>query len=306
QYYSRRIQLKDGAGVTLTANGGFRASSPRLRKDGPVMSRIQMKRRSRMTTRKALIIINPGEEGARNYCEGVFEDLKNLKTYLASPQGGAWQSGEIIERTRPCSSLVRGDIQKLASADYSLVVFSGHGYVQSETGHTILELKSGEILDEMELRAQSTRRTIILDCCKEVYDKQGRKIKMESFQFSVMHKAAESLAMNPVQCRKAFDLAVSKCGHGVIVQHSCKPGQKSGDNEVKGGFYISSLLESAEEWVQNNFSSVKDNQYRPFSTVSAHLAAKPKTAEKAGDRPQTPYIEKPKSEPYFPFAVVTQ
>ena len=39
-------------------------------------------------TRKALIISNPGEIGAENYCEGVLKDVENFKNYLQSPKGG--------------------------------------------------------------------------------------------------------------------------------------------------------------------------------------------------------------------------
>ena len=43
-------------------------------------------------TRKALIISNPGELGAENYCEGVKKDVANYKNFLMSAAGGGWDA----------------------------------------------------------------------------------------------------------------------------------------------------------------------------------------------------------------------
>ena len=46
-------------------------------------------------SRKALLICNPGEDGAENYCKGVFVDVKRYRELLMSPIGGAWLDTEI-------------------------------------------------------------------------------------------------------------------------------------------------------------------------------------------------------------------
>ena len=114
--------------------------------------------------------------------------------------------------------------------------------------------------------------------------------------------------MNPEQCRRCFDDKISKCSNGIVVQHSCSPGQTSGDDDLYGGYYISSILDSAEEWVKDKINQIQSGYYKTYSVVQSHIDAKSKTEQKAGAKGkiQKPYIEKTKSEPYFPFAIVAK
>ena len=57
-------------------------------------------------TRKALIVGNPGEDGAENYCAGVLKDVENFNTYLQSPRGGGWYATEITTLMRPDMALL--------------------------------------------------------------------------------------------------------------------------------------------------------------------------------------------------------
>lgn len=41
--------------------------------------------------RKMLIIANPGERDAENYCEGVNQDVTRYHRFFTSIQGGAWK-----------------------------------------------------------------------------------------------------------------------------------------------------------------------------------------------------------------------
>lgn len=77
--------------------------------------------------RYALIIANPGETGAENYCEGVNKDVVSYKSFLSSPIGGYWQSGEITTLIRPTALAVQAEMIKAKLADYALIIFAGHG-----------------------------------------------------------------------------------------------------------------------------------------------------------------------------------
>ena len=46
-----------------------------------------------MTTKRALLITNPGEQGDENYCKGVYVDAANYRRLMLSPQGGVWEAG---------------------------------------------------------------------------------------------------------------------------------------------------------------------------------------------------------------------
>jgi 4-hydroxy-3-methylbut-2-enyl diphosphate reductase IspH len=90
--------------------------------------------------RKVLLISNPGESGADNYCEGVNKDVENYKQFLLSSEGGAWYSNEIVHLERPFVYQVEEELEKIKFTDYSMVIFCGHGYV-NHSSDTILELR---------------------------------------------------------------------------------------------------------------------------------------------------------------------
>jgi hypothetical protein len=261
-----------------------------------------------MPTRRALIIGNPGENGAENYCKGVLKDIENYKSFLLSPQGGAWRMEEIITLERPSRQDVLLVLSSIKNFDYTYVVFSGHGYIQQRTySHsTMLELGRGEEIDADELKQGANKRTIVLDCCREVYDIFGNKIALNEMALGAETRAFSTRNLDPEQCRFYYNKEIDSCSRGIVVQHSCSPGETSGDNDLYGGYYISSVLESASSWAQNLISSRDKGYYYKYTVVKSHIEATPKTQNKAGrkNKTQTAYIEKPRSDPYFPFAIV--
>ena len=72
--------------------------------------------------RKMLIIANPGELNAENYCEGVNQDITRYQCFFTSIQGGAWKSDEIKTLIRPEPRDVDLALSELKSADYSMVM----------------------------------------------------------------------------------------------------------------------------------------------------------------------------------------
>ncbi|UDQ98937.1 caspase family protein [Lentisphaerota bacterium WC36G] len=261
-----------------------------------------------MTTRRALLIGSPGEEWEDRYCKGVLKDLDNYESFLKSPQGGYWYESEIIRLEKPTSYDVKLKVAEIASYDYTYIVFSGHGYMLQENQYSapknILELRQGYELDADELRVNANKRTIVLDCCREVYNISGQKISSscESFQARAFADSKPRV-LNSQECRYYYDKKIDECSNGIITKHSSSIGETSGDDEVIGGHYISSLLESAEAWTQKMLRTGEDRYYYNYNVVTAHNEAKPKTTKKKAT--QTPYIVKSKSEPYFPFAIVS-
>jgi hypothetical protein len=242
-----------------------------------------------MTTRRALLISNPGEQGAQNYCRGVLIDIINYKKHLTSPLGGAWFETEINYLNKPSISQVNNEIYKMSSFDYTLILFSGHGYYSNITSSTWIELNKDEDYDSNKLRMLTNKRTIILDCCREIYPPRP----------TVMAEAMKKVAKAPLdfeRCRKFFNALIEKCLKGIVVGHSCSINETSGDDENNGGYYASSLLRTATNWSENN------NSWATYSVVQAHNSAVPLVGTLSGGT-QNPYIEKPRSEPYFPFAV---
>ena len=245
--------------------------------------------------RQALLITNPGEPGASNYCEGVNRDAESYRAFLKATFGGAWYGHEIEHLPRPSVAQLRLALQKLRAADYGLVIFSGHGEYEASKKATVLELRSGEEIDSAELRAGATRQTLILDCC--------RAIAPESRRIAVYAEALEKRAEDrTAECRRYYEERISDCASGLCILWGCSVGETAGDDKSRGGYYSLSLLDEAESWAKNNDVNVSES-YSILSVVQAHDAATPRVRQLSGNR-QNPTIDKPRSGPYFPFAVV--
>src|ERR1700722_11765209 len=121
------------------------------------------------TTRRALLIANPGESGDENYCKGVYVDVANYRQLLLSAVGGAWEAGEIQSLDRPTVGEVRMWVADFSRYDYAFIMFSGHGWFSSVDGDRVLILKKGEEIASKELLTGTKKRTVVLDCCQKIH-----------------------------------------------------------------------------------------------------------------------------------------
>jgi len=248
-------------------------------------------------SRRALIISNPGEKGGKHYCHGVNRDVDLYTEFLTSGIGGRWYSSEIMTLPRPSRSDVRVAMHDVKRADYSLVIFCGHGGMYSLRGPTMLELRAGEELDSDELREGTSKRTIILDCCREV-----ARPAVLAKRAIALDEAVAAIRINLGYCRASYDSTIEKCSSGLVVMFGCSPDERAGDDAIRGGYYSSSLIEAATSWATSLRIDTRGDS-RTWSVVSAHDAAEGAAGRLSGGT-QHPTIQKPRSGDYFPFAVV--
>ena len=247
-------------------------------------------------TRHALIITNPGEAGAENYCAGVNKDAENYRGFLLSPIGGYWQESEIKHLHRPTLVDVRQEIKTLPYYDYVVVVFSGHGWYSTTIRSTVLILRQGQEMDCAEFRACNTKQTMIIDCCRE-----------ESIGLPLQKAVKEGLAraatqLHPADCRLYYDKRVEECSNELVVTYACGISERSGDDSQRGGVYSYSLLDASIAWAQSlDIDTARFCQI--LAVPAAHDLAVPRVQRIRAGR-QTPAIEKPRSGPYFPFCIV--
>ncbi len=238
--------------------------------------------------RKALIISNPGEVGSDNYCEGVKRDVENYKNFLISPSGGGWEESEIQCVERPSSIILDIIIQSMNDADYTLIVFCGHGSATEDD--TIIELKKGCDYQVESLKTGAKKRTIILDCCRVIED------ELYAGEIENRYALLEKSSSDKMIARMHYEVALSKCSTGVVVTYACDLNETAGDDSRHGGYYSYSLLKCAKEFAKDGSGE------RCTSIVKVHDAATIMTQRRSGNK-QHPQIEKPRSGPYFPFAV---
>lgn len=249
-----------------------------------------------MVSRKALIIGSPDAK-----IPGVKIDMENLRKFLLSPVGGLWYSSEITTLITPTASVIRAEIETLKRKGYSVVFFAGHGYHSNQRGNTILHINSKETLNSLELRVGAPKHTLVLDCCrKRENEKQLLKAAMESFAFD----SSKRQVLNPSECRRYFDQEIARCDDGLVVMNSCSIDETAGEEEFSGGYYTSSLLDSANEWAEKKLRDIDLTKlFSTLSTQMCHEAAADRVKLLSGGR-QTPIFEAPRTERKFPFAIV--
>lgn len=249
-----------------------------------------------MASRRALIIGSPDAK-----IPGVKIDVENLNKYFKSPVGGLWYENEIVTLFSPSANEIRREIEFLRVKDYSLIFFAGHGYHSNQRGSTILHINSTETMSSLELRSGAQKHTLILDCCRKREDERRlAKATMESWAFD----SARGQTLNPAECRRFFEKEISNCDGGVVVMNSCSIDETAGESESAGGYYTSSLIDSANEWAGKKLTVIDlTTNYATFSTQQCHNAAAVQVKLLSGGR-QTPAFESPRTEKKFPFAVV--
>jgi hypothetical protein len=247
-------------------------------------------------SRRALIIANPGVVGAENYCEGVNKDVATYRAFLQSKVGGAWKPDEITVLKCPTLTEFRSGLLSLKNADYSFIVFSGHGEYLPSKDTTVLELRPGVDIDSGELSDGAKKRTVVLDCCRGVHV----PLALDEAMMKALAKADS--VEDKTESRKYYDKAISDCPESVVVLFGCSIRELAGDDDERGGVYSYNLIRSAETWARENDIDT-DKEYSILSVVTAHEMAKLKVIQRRGTK-QNPTIEKPRSGPYFPFGVV--
>ena len=245
---------------------------------------------------QALVIGNPGEPGdTSSYCDGVNRDLAFYPEFLRSPLGGAWKHSEITVLDRPGVQAALAAMQNLKYADYSVVVFTGHGHTDPTTRSTILSLKRGHEIDSLELRRGAPKHTLILDCCREL---PAPRITTDA---QLREEWIAKPGLDPARCRRAYEAFLDDCHPGLVVLHACRIDELANDDPAAGGHYCSSLLAVTREWSRSR--QMEPGYFYSLSISAAHERAIPRVDGLSGGR-QHPRIEKPRSEHHFPFGVI--
>lgn len=237
--------------------------------------------------RKVLIISNPGEIGADNYCEGVKKDVLNYTNFFKDTYGGAWFDSEIISLERPTKQKLDSYLAQIDAADYSIIVFTGHGYMNDYD--TIIELKDGEEYNTKYLAKSG--RTLILDCCRKKYNPMPDTVLAE-FANKLQKRSMDD-------ARKYYEEEILKCGKQRLVLYSCDEDECSNDDSRNGGYYSYNLLKIARNWYENRgYTSF------PMTLTMVQAHEQTKNYLKGIIDNQTPQIEKPREEPYYPLAII--
>lgn len=176
---------------------------------------------------------------------GVKKDIVNIKSFLMSDMGGAWEENEIA--THENLSLqqvidVCGVIRR-RNLDYVVVYFSGHGGMKRTTDLHINP--KGEVISEASFRGLAQRQLMILDCCRE-YPQVVTNEKQGTFDESI-----ESFHDRRNLCRRRYESLIMSASPQEITLYACQPGKCAYDSR-KGSVYTQQLLLKAVEMSKND------------------------------------------------------
>lgn len=153
---------------------------------------------------------------------GVDMDIAAWKTFLRSAVGGGWETEEIEDLSGWPREDLLGFLRSIVAPDYSLMCFSGHGFVAKDDldfDITHLRLNDSESIAENELFPKSERGLMVLDCCR---------IAREPGEWRT--PLVESAALWDLgACRTLFDQSVMSCERGMSTIYAVDVNQRAQD-----------------------------------------------------------------------------
>lgn len=252
--------------------------------------------------RRAILIFNDG--GPSNYLPGVKIDKVNFCNFLKTPEGGAWEDGEITVYNNDCNknSLLQyiNFYRFMEQTGYWLIIFSGHGYVNGN-GQTILELSPGEgcAVDEIKKATRNARCLLIADSCRSVIHTITDSLREERKLFANMSASNNTYRQ---RCKDLYLNQLEKVDRdSFCVAYAASFNQCATDDDTTGGYYSSELLRAASTIIEGCKASYQTNDF-VASFEKIHMKAKQAVISKSSG------TQVPNTEGYWintiPFVVV--
>lgn len=192
-----------------------------------------------ITAVRRLAILVGSQFPDSNFLRGVKPDLENVKQFLLSPCGGAWQENEIyIFYNRPAREVLQF-IERMA-ADYCIIYFSGHGSATG-LGERLLAVTDWLVDDLYMLECNTSPRiTMLSDSCRTVPGAaiSGIPWPHEEWLYADGYSRA----------RAVFDQSITDSPEGRIIVHATVHGRPAYDNRHgDGGEFTLSLLQAVSD-----------------------------------------------------------
>lgn len=236
--------------------------------------------------RRALIIYCDATDSG--YLSSPLHDNQNFQEFLMSSLGGQWYKHEIQSLHNPKISEVRASVRDFCSgADYTLVLYTGHGGTDRNSGLQLLELSDGDI-SILDLRTDAPKQLMIFDTCREYLEVRHEGVIK-------LARLLDRKGARENQTRALYDHFLRKAGDGISILYSSSLNQASPDGDY-GGYYLLSLIEVAKAWAKDI------NIDQCFNIRIAHLSAV-KYMQANYPTIQKPQMVSEKRHVYFPFAV---
>lgn len=238
-------------------------------------------------TRRALIIYCDNTSSGE--LTGPSKDNEIYRDYLQSSLGGNWYDSEIESINNPTASEVEFyRLRFLNGADYTFIIFSGHGYIDINNKHQYVEL-SDRSIPVLHLKTNAKRQTLIVDACRGYYQPIfDSVVESRMFNFAIGDPNYRST-------RVLFESALMQAEIGWSILYAASQNESALDTN-SGGAYLYSLYKASNQWGKN------DKMYNFLGLNVVHELAKNYMNENI-ETIQVPSMNREKRKLYYPFAV---
>lgn len=158
-----------------------------------------------------------------NLLPGVHADIAAWKQYLMSSYGGCWLENEIVDLSRQSKDAICSALHIDQLIDYSLVCFSGHGYLAKDQfgfSVTMAMLDDNAEMSERELNPGSPWTMMIFDCCRKGGDLEKVALANEAHTKSAL-----------CNTRTLFEDEMLKCEKGLVKVFAADVDQSADDEK---------------------------------------------------------------------------
>jgi hypothetical protein len=190
-------------------------------------------------TRRAILIAASPES---NPIPGVYADIVSWQQFLQSNPGGVWQ--EVVIAKDYDRKRLLAAVNSAQGANYSLVVFAGHGQAVTSNlpwPETQLFLSNGDSILERELNPGTPSCTLILDCCRRSSEEDQVTVLVKHALFFEHEDEKEKY-------RALYDESLKAAERGLVKIYATAVGTAAADKPS----FSQHFLYRANLWAERN------------------------------------------------------
>jgi len=242
--------------------------------------------------KKAVIIVTPNLPD-HDKLPGATMDADAWKSFLISPEGGAWKDEEINVMSDTSKEIIELtlNLHKLMNLDYALIAFSGHGHYKilpDRNTETRMFISKDDYLTEHTLTVRAKRELVVMDACRQY----GGEVIEETTKMAHFANRETILAEDRfAKAREAYEKALVLSPEGRTLIYSCTLNQAAADKLSFTRFLISDAERLAREC----------RYFKTISVKEAFDVAQVKTF--TNNYPQQPTFDGGRRSTHFPFSV---
>jgi|SRR5579864_92068 len=232
--------------------------------------------------------------------DGCARDADAWESWLTSPAGGGWKTGEYKVLNNPTKDQIDNYKSKLDKADFAISTFSGHGRILDHDNRHVQLLTIAGIDGPVEISLsylvpKAPKAIIVCDACREVQPAPQMKAA-RAFTLT------ENLALEPKReaYRAAYEKAVRDADNGLYYLFACSKDEFAADDPQKGGLFTQTLLDTAQGWWLAQTGAATLYIGRAFTLAEPEVK---RVAQKKDRNQQPQAIADPRTRLAFPFAV---